>query len=177
MIDMKRSNEKGFSLIEIMIAITVFAIGILAVGKMQITAIKGNSFVNDLTRAATLAQDRMEKLISLPYEIDPAVNTDPLDDTDADGDGPGQDGNNNGIDDDDDGIFVDGINNFGLDDTNATADHNDPNNPVDGRYNIFWNIATDHPINNTKEIRVIVMWMDRGTQKQVSITSMKADII
>ena len=174
MIDMKRSNEKGFSLIEIMIAITVFAIGILAVGKMQITAIKGNSFANDLTRAATLAQDRMEKLISLPYEIDPAVNTDPLDDTDADGDGPGQDGNNNGIDDDDDGIFVDGINNFGLDDANAiTADHN----AVDGRYNIFWNIATNHPINNTKEIRVIVRWTDRGAQKRISITSMKRNPI
>ncbi|MBW1947203.1 MAG: prepilin-type N-terminal cleavage/methylation domain-containing protein [Deltaproteobacteria bacterium] len=33
---MKKGNEKGFSLIEIMIAIAVFAIGILAVGKMQI---------------------------------------------------------------------------------------------------------------------------------------------
>ena len=161
MIDMKRSNEKGFSLIEIMIAITVFAIGILAVGKMQITAIKGNSFANGLTRAATLARDRMEKLIGLSY-------TDPLN-FDNDGDGTNQDLNNDGIDDNG--------NNFGLDDTNATADHNDPNNPVEGRYNIFWNIATDHPINNTKEIRVIVTWMDRGTQKQVSITSMKADII
>jgi prepilin-type N-terminal cleavage/methylation domain-containing protein len=31
MIDMKKNNQKGFSLIEILIAITVFAIGILAV--------------------------------------------------------------------------------------------------------------------------------------------------
>ena len=148
MIDMKKSNQKGFSLIEILIAITVFAIGILAVGKMQIAAIKGNSFANDLTKATTLAQDRMEKLIGLSY-IDP-LN----DDTDPP----------NGT--------------AGLDaDANATADHNDSNNPVDGRYNIFWNIATDHPINNTKEIRVIVRWTDRGTQKRVSITSMKADII
>jgi len=147
MIDMKKSNQKGFSLIEILIAITVFAIGILAVGKMQIAAIKGNSFANDLTKATTLAQDRMEELIGFPYD-----DTD-LDDTDTD-------------------------DKAGLDDnTTATADHNDSNNPVDGRYNIFWNIATDHPINNTKEIRVIVRWTDRGTQKRVSITSMKADII
>ena len=153
MIDMKISDEKGFSLIEILIAITVFAIGILAVGKMQIAAIKGNSFANDLTKATTLAQDRMEKLIGLPYEIDPTVNTDPLDDTNPPN-GPA-----------------------GLDDTNATADHNDPNNPVDDRYNIFWNIATDHPINNTKEIRVIVRWTDRGAQKRISITSMKRNPI
>jgi type IV pilus modification protein PilV len=123
MIDMKKSNQKGFSLIEILIAITVFAIGILAVAGMQITAIKGNSFANDLTKATTLAQDRMEKLISLPY-ID-------------------------------------------LEDANAT----------EGRYNISCNIDTDYPINNTKEIRVIIRWTDKGAQKRVSITSMKADII
>ena len=130
MIDMKKSNQKGFSLIEILIAITVFAIGILAVGGMQITAIKGNSFANDLTKATTLAQDRMEKLIGLSYDDD------------------------------------------SLDDT---ADHNatDP----DGRYNISWNIATDHPIDNTKTIRVNIRWTDKGTPKEVKITSMKADII
>ena len=143
---MKRSNEKGFSLIEILIAITVFAIGILAVGKMQITAIKGNSFANDLTKATTLAQDRMEKLIGLSY-------TDPLlDDTNTNGDA-------------------------GIDGANATAaDHNDPNNPVDIKYNIFWNIAPDHYISNTKEIRVIITWTHKGAEKKVSITSMKADI-
>jgi len=135
MIDMKKSNEKGFSLIEILIAITVFAIGILAVAKMQITAIKGNSFANDLTEATTLAQDRMEKLIGLSY---------------------------------DDTI---------LDDTTATADHSDTNNPVDGRYNIFWNIVSDYPIINTKAIKVIVRWTDRGAEKSCNITSVKADII
>jgi type IV pilus modification protein PilV len=143
MIDMKISNEKGFSLIEILIAITVFAIGILAVGKMQITAIKGNSFANDLTTATTLAQDRMEKLICLSYIDDDLLDTNGNDDT-------------------------------GLDaDANATADHK----YVDGRYNIFWNIATDYPISNTKEIRVIIRWTDKGAPKKVSITSMKADII
>ena len=159
MIDMKINNEKGFSLIEILIAITIFAIGMLAVGKMQITAIKGNYFANDLTEATTLAQDRMEKLIGLPY-------SDPLN-FDNDVDGTNQDLDNDGVDD--------SGNNFGLDDANTTtADQSDT---VDGRYNIFWNIATDHPIDNTKEIRVIVTWTDRGAPKSVSITSMKADII
>jgi len=152
MIKMKKSNEKGFTLIEILIAIVVFAIGILAVGKMQIAAIKGNYFANDLTRATTLAQDRMEKLISLSY-----IDNDLLD---TDGDGTNQ------------------ALNFGLDDnTTVTADHNDPNNPVDSRYNIFWNIAPDYPINNTKTIKVIVKWTDKGTPKEVKITSMKADVI
>lgn len=146
MIDMKKSNEKGFTLIEILIAITVFAIGILAVGEMQIMAIKGNYFANDLTKATTLAQDKIEELISLFYADSL------LDDTNANG-------------------------KAGLDNTDTAADHNDPNNPVDGRYNIFWNIARNCPISNTKEIRVIIRWTDKGAQKRVSITSMKADII
>ena len=146
MIDMKIMDEKGFTLIEILIAITVFAIGILAVAKMQITAVKGNSFANNLSKATTLAQNRMEKLIGLPYSD--SLNND------RDGDGNG-----------------------GLDDTNVAADHNDPNNPVDGRYNIFWNIAANDPIINTKKIRVIIIWTDKGLQKEVKITSMKADII
>ncbi len=142
-IGVKILDEKGFSLIEILIAITVFAIGILALGKMQITSIKGNSCANELSRATILAQDKTEELISLPYD------TDLLKDSDTDG-------------------------KAGLDDTNAAADHNDPNNPVNDRYNIFWNIATDYPINNTKEIRIIITWIDRGVPKSISITSMKA---
>ena len=177
MIDMKKNDEKGFTLVEILIAIVVLAIGVLAMGQMQIASIRGNSIANTLTEATTLAQDRMENLIGLFY-------TDPLNnDSDADGNRPVQDGDNNGIDDDDEGTFVDGINNFGLDDnpldntSPAAADHSDPNNPVDGRYNIFWNIALDYPVNNTKKIRVIVTWTDKGAQRRVSITSMKADII
>ena len=135
MIDMKISDERGFSLIEILIAITVFAIGILAVGKMQIATIKGNSFANDLTKASTLAQDRMERLIGLSY-------TDSL-----------------------------------LGDANTTAtDHKDPNNPVDRRYDIFWNIDPDNLIDGTKTIKVIVRWTDKGAEKSCNITSVKADI-
>jgi type IV pilus assembly protein PilV len=141
-IDMNRDSQRGFTLIEILIAITIFAIGILAVGSMQVAAIKGNSIANDLTEATTLAQDRMEKLIGLPY-------------TDADL------------------LDTNGNQDNGLDDTDATADHNDAND----RYNIFWNVATNYPIDNTKKIRVIVTWIYKGTLKEVKITSMKADVI
>jgi len=167
MIDMKKNDEKGFTLVEILIAIVVLAIGVLAMGQMQIASIRGNSIANTLTEATTLAQDRMENLIELSY------NDNGLSDTDNDG--TNQDANNDGVDDNG--------GNFGLDDTPldntspAAADHPDPNNPIGGVYSIFWNIALDHPINNTKEIRVIVNWTDKGLTKTVSITSIKADII
>ena len=149
MIDMKKNNEKGFSLIEILIAMTVFAVGILAVGSMQITAIKGNSFAKELTKASTLAQDRMEKLISLAYADE--LNNDT---------------NDNG---------ADGLD--GLDVADVTADHRDSNNPVDGKYNIYWNIAKNSPIDNTETIKVIITWTYNNAQKTISLTSMKADII
>ena len=93
-------NKKGFTLVEIMIALTIFSMGILGVAVMQISAIKGNASSSRLTTASAVAQGRMEELLALNY-------TDPLlsdtnrsmtaDGTDADG--TDQDQNNDGIDD------------------------------------------------------------------------------
>lgn len=65
--DKQSTNQQGFTLIEILIAITVFSIGILAVAAMQVSSIKGNSSASGLTEAVTLAQDKMEELMSLDY--------------------------------------------------------------------------------------------------------------
>jgi len=62
------NDEKGFSLIEILIAMTIFAIGVLALAEMQVTAIRGNAFSSSTTDGTTLAQDRIEQLMSLPYD-------------------------------------------------------------------------------------------------------------
>jgi len=61
------TGQKGFSLIEILIAISILAIGLLALAEMQITAIQGNAFSSTTTDATTLAQDRMEQLMALTY--------------------------------------------------------------------------------------------------------------
>jgi type IV pilus assembly protein PilV len=62
------NDQKGFSLIEILIAMTIFAIGVLALAEMQITAIRGNAFSSTTTDGTTLAQDRIEQLMNLPYD-------------------------------------------------------------------------------------------------------------
>ncbi|MFO7761176.1 MAG: type IV pilus modification PilV family protein [Thermodesulfobacteriota bacterium] len=136
-------DNRGFTLTEIMIALAIFTIGILAVNAMQIASIKGNSKARQITEAGNLACDRIERIIALDYD-DSAL-------ADDDGDGTDQDADLDGVDDDG--------GNFGLDhETAATADHSTIS--VDGNYKIFWNIAVDQPVYNNKTIRFIAVYDD-----------------
>jgi len=60
-------EQNGFTLLEVIIALFIFSIGLLAVASMQMTAIKGNYFSGTLTEATSWAADQMETLMSLPY--------------------------------------------------------------------------------------------------------------
>jgi type IV pilus assembly protein PilV len=64
----KRSRDKGFTLLEVIVAISILAFGLLAVASMQATAIRGNSFAIGTTEATTCAADQAEKLMALPYD-------------------------------------------------------------------------------------------------------------
>lgn len=64
----KISSNQGFTLVEVLIGVTVFSIGILAVGTMQISSIKGNSTARGITEAGTWAADQAERLVALPYD-------------------------------------------------------------------------------------------------------------
>lgn len=68
------SNPKGFSLLEVLIGLVILTIGILAIAGMQMTSIKGTSFSNRLSQAATIAQEGLEFLKSLPIN-DPRLDT------------------------------------------------------------------------------------------------------
>jgi len=58
----------GFTLIEVLIAVAIFAIGILAIAGLQIKSINLNSAARLQSEATTAAVDCMERLMSLPYE-------------------------------------------------------------------------------------------------------------
>lgn len=60
-------NQDGFTLIEVLIALTILAFGILAVASMQMGGIRANNFSDTLTGATTLVSDRMEKMMTLNY--------------------------------------------------------------------------------------------------------------
>jgi len=63
-----RRAGKGFTLIEVLISITILAIGILAVASMQIMAIRGNEFARYQTLSQTWAADWLENLMALDYD-------------------------------------------------------------------------------------------------------------
>jgi prepilin-type N-terminal cleavage/methylation domain-containing protein len=66
--DRQPVGEKGFTLLEVIIAISILTFGLLAVASMQLTAIRGNYNASNITEATTVAQDRLELFLSQPYD-------------------------------------------------------------------------------------------------------------
>lgn len=64
---LKKCNEKGFSLVEVLIALFIFAVGILAVALMLDTSIQYNSSARLMSEATEIAQYQMEKLMNGSY--------------------------------------------------------------------------------------------------------------
>ena len=61
-------REKGFTLVEVLIAVSIFAVGLLAVAMMLDTAIQYNSSARFITEATEIAHSQMEKLMNSPYD-------------------------------------------------------------------------------------------------------------
>lgn len=53
-------GEEGFSLIEVLVALTILAVGLLSLALLQVTAIKGNAGASKSTIATDLAQTKLE---------------------------------------------------------------------------------------------------------------------
>jgi len=69
-------KSKGFTLIEIMIAIFLLVVAMLGVISVTVMVIKGNSFSKTMTTATTLAADKMEELKNTAYDNLAATATD-----------------------------------------------------------------------------------------------------
>jgi len=69
-----RRAENGFTLIEVMMALAIFSIGVLAVFAMQTNSMGRSSSAVKSNQAGFWAQDIAEKLLRLPYN-DARLNT------------------------------------------------------------------------------------------------------
>ena len=159
---------------EVLVAILLLTVGLLALAKMQTQAVASNSFGNQLTQATFLAQDKLEEL-RLLNECFLGVSAKPeISWTAADQDVV--DNYNSQLSDSD-------TSNWSEDDTDAdgvmdqfawvgSADHTNTDapgaaaNPIDisgdtvshGGYTRTWYVVDDRPTTKAKTVRVRVTW-------------------
>lgn len=60
----KHTAERGFTLIEVLVAMTILSIGLLSIAAMQITAIRTNSSANTLTINSAIASGVLEEILA-----------------------------------------------------------------------------------------------------------------
>jgi type IV pilus assembly protein PilV len=73
-----RNHQSGFTLLELLIAISIFAVGLLSIAGMQITAIRTNSSANTLTAGSALAAGILEEILAWPAD-EPPLSTNSTD--------------------------------------------------------------------------------------------------
>jgi prepilin-type N-terminal cleavage/methylation domain-containing protein len=136
-----RRGQPGFTVLEVLIAVSILTVGLLGVASMQISAIRGNFFSDNTTTALCLAEDKMEDLMGRNFDDGGLVDT-----TAA----------NNGN--------LDSISTVDFEETvNA-----DGQVVAGGEYRRIWNIAnsTDPQM---KTVTVMVTW--QGDSHRISLTS------
>ncbi len=141
-------EEEGFTLIEILVALTIFAIGALAVASMQVQAIQGNAKGNYVSEAVTAGTRHLETLMQLPYnhpDLTDVTNDDKLSTLDPNG--------------------------RAIIDTPVDCTHT-----VDG-FTLQWNIAEDDLIARTKTIWLDVTWTENSELRRISMQHVIPQII
>jgi type IV pilus assembly protein PilV len=66
-IQTRRSAEEGFTLIEVLIGVSIFAIGMMAVAKMQYATVRNTTVGNLTSQATMLAHQKMEEIKATPF--------------------------------------------------------------------------------------------------------------
>jgi type IV pilus assembly protein PilV len=161
------NSQGGLTLVEVLVALTILAIGLLGVAMMQITSISGNTFSREMTVATELGQDMLEKLSTLEYTNTAlaAGNHPNASDVSA-GFAPATDT---------DGVLCNSSNNIiderGLWPARATA-LGTTAGPL--LYTRTWTVTDDYPVSGMKSIEVIVCWKEKGrVERSVTITGVK----
>jgi prepilin-type N-terminal cleavage/methylation domain-containing protein len=145
-------SEKGFTLIEILIAMVILGIAFMGLANLQISCINGNSNSCCLTKAVILAQDKMEELKSLNPDHPDLSDPNP-----GNNDNLRQSIDSQDSDHREDKIDIKGESSKTIQDLNYDS------------YTRIWNVANNTPFSGRKTVVVIVTW--ESGRKSVVISS------
>jgi prepilin-type N-terminal cleavage/methylation domain-containing protein len=70
-----KQGERGFSLIEVMVAIVILTVGLLSLAQMMVIATNSNSLSGRMTSCAALAKEQLERLKAAPFYTVPQTRT------------------------------------------------------------------------------------------------------
>ncbi|MCK5229127.1 MAG: prepilin-type N-terminal cleavage/methylation domain-containing protein [Desulfobulbaceae bacterium] len=137
-------SNRGFSILEVLLAMAIFMAGMLGVVALQISSTKGATFSGNLSEASFHASNKLEELMEASYGDDR-------------------------LDDDDPANSL-----AGLDDTCANADGCDQLVGRNGNFTVYWNVAVDEPISNCKTIRVFCEWAVKSQTHKVEFNGIRS---
>ncbi len=147
----KNGTESGFTLLEVVIALSIFSIGILALYKMQTLSIGQNATANRITTSSTWASRTVENLLNLPFDHAK------LEDTNGD--------------------KLAGLSKTSTSGSCASSTADYCEQSPDGVYTLTWNVADDEPMPKktscSKIIRVIVTTQRWGAGAAGKIVDME----
>ena len=141
-----KNHDKGFTLIEVLIAVVVFSFGVVAMTTLQIELIEYNTKAGITTDITTAAGDTLERLLTLSYDhgdLDPGAVHVPSQDTD-------------GIDNDSDGVI------------------DNPGGETGG-LTVWWTVTEDVIISRSKTINVTVSFPFKGKVETVTLCQLKTE--
>ncbi|MDH3965120.1 MAG: type IV pilus modification protein PilV [Deltaproteobacteria bacterium] len=176
-----KHRQSGFSMVEVLVAILLLTVGLLALAKMQTQAVASNNYGNQLTEATFLAQDKLEEFrllnecylaviakpeLSWTAQDQIVVNNYNSQLSDSVANWHEEDTDLDGIDDEFSWLAApDHTNADGL---GAAA------NPIDvtgaavsaGGYTRTWYVADNKPLTKAKNLRVRITW---GNGREVTL--------
>jgi len=178
------TRQQGFSFVEMLVAILLLTVGLLALATMQTNAVANNAFGNQLTQATFLAQDKMEELRLLNECYLEVIGKPQSTWTTED-----QNVVNNYNNQLSDAVVANWVETDGPDPDTipdqfswqmATPDHTNADgllgipNPIDvtgaavsnGGFYRTWYVVDDRPVTKAKTVRVLVTW---GNGREVNL--------
>lgn len=61
-------NQKGFTLLEMLVAGAILTVGLLGIASMMISSMQGNNYARRVSIATNLAQQRIEEMKNIPFK-------------------------------------------------------------------------------------------------------------